>query len=304
MAFLADSPEADLSVISDDLFAAVRENDALTSIVVFRIIVVQGLAKESEILSLTKRLFDYTLNQSRVGLYATGFLAAIGQVGLQPLVIDPVIDDDFYILYERMLVDYLDKTKGMFYSNLSVAHKNILLGEHVQMRKARRNLNDKDLHAHYLEQAVQEQDWQFLDLLLFDVALQATVYESPEIALRSITVILSSPYEYVKNAVVDLLVRVRLYYPDLVGDFLEENELDDETRQLVNKRIVVEPFWGNFMQKKFNWMLVKAMQDTTIRREAANLLAKAPQCRDLAEFTEFAIKRAVNLIYGEPVFPE
>lgn len=299
VSFLADSPGADLSTISDDLFAAVRENDAMTSVVVFLIIVVQGLAKQSETLALVKQMCDYALDQPKVGFYAIVH-ASIGQVGLQY----SVIDDELYTLHERMLMAYLDKTKGVFYSNLSVAHTNICLGEHGRMRKVRMNPNDKDLHAHYLKQAIQGQDWQFLDLLLFDLAVQATVFENPEGALKSVAEILPASHKYVKNAVVDLVARTRFYYPDLVRDFLEEFELDDESRHLVNSRIFVEHPWGDFMQYKFVFLIGKALQDTAIRRETASLLAKATDCRDLTEFAEFALKRIVNLIYGEPVFPE
>ena len=302
VSFFAESPRSELKTISDDLFAAVRENDAMTSAVVFLIVVVQGMTNRRETLSLVRKLFDHALSQPRVGLYAMNFPGAIGQVGLHY----PVIDDEVYTLCEEMLMAYLDKTKGVFYSNLSVAHTNVLLGEHGRMRKARVNPNDKDLHTHYLNEAIQRQDWQFLDLLLFDLVVQATVFENPEGALKSATAILPPAHEHVKNAVVDLLARTRLYYPDLVRDFLEEHEheLDDETRRLVNSRIVVEHPWGNFMQYKFMWLMVRTLQSATIRKEVASLLARAPYCRDLSEFAEFAIKRVVNLVYGVLVFPE
>ena len=282
-----------------DLELAVEENDVMTATLVTLIIILQGVERPQRVAPIAASLFDYALNQSPPGVYPFNILYAVGQL---LLLSDSIDNDDLYKLHQEMCMAYLDKTKGIFYSNLGL-HRNLGLGEHGIMRSRRMNPQDLDLHSLYIQQALKNKDWSFLEfLLLVDVAALGTAFAEPEGALETLGVLLDSREERVRRYLVEVLARIRLHYPDLVDDFMDENAVDDQTKLQVRTKEAAENPWGDLLQDNAGMILLRVMQAPSVREKATWFLSQAPDCSNLQEFIELGFKVLIDFAYGQPVF--
>jgi len=292
------SAPKEISNISDDLMTTTMENDALTSFLVFLIINTEGVKKPEEILPLIEKMIKHALAQPVVGILPAYLIGSIGRIGLSA----PKIDNDLYHTSEITAKSYLEKTRGFFYSNIGSRHNNLAIGEHSVMRHIRKNPEDVDLYKHFLKFAVDEADWEFLDaLLLHDLIVIA--YETPREALESIKSLFPINDKEVFNRVAITLATIRVHHPDLVNDFVYEMDANDKLHQHISRLEITEDPWSHLFATASGKILLNLLETVEIREEFAWIMRRATQEKNLESLLSIAIKRVINKIAGDVIFP-
>jgi hypothetical protein len=284
-----------VETIRSDFLEAVVTNDALTSSLVWLILIPQSSTELEETLNLLVEIAHTALSQKRVGLYAAPAVTALAYIVAQ----QPKINDDLFQLSQHHLMQYLDKTQGVFYSNSGTPHNNPALGEYVSLINHRRNLEDTNLSAHYLEIALRENDREYLDRILLDLPVLANVFHGLNYALYAITKLFPLPNdpELFENTV-SALAKIRSYYPEIVDEFLLDIDGGDQIYNKVVRQESKEQPWVDLLQVSLGPAVIKLIQTPELRKELAKILKLAVEHQTLKGYLRAVITYVINVIAG------
>lgn len=292
------SSPRDISKIHDDLLKTVSENDTLTSLLMWLILISYGKVDTEKVLLIADELSKVALDQPTVGINACNLNIAIGHIGLSK----PSIDENLYQLHVRMVENYLNKTHSFFYSNHGAKHSNLSLGEHGLLRRARRNPADRDLSEYFLRLAVEWQDWEFLDALLFDAVAQATAFYNPKAALQSLEALFPISNDRIRIKIAKSLSIIRTHYPELVDEFLYSLDPNNDLYNQISRIESPENPWLDLIQAPSGTILLRLLETSEIRSLVASILGQATSEVNIEHFMSMALKRIINQISGVRVF--
>jgi hypothetical protein len=110
----------------------------------------------------------------------------------------------------------------------------------------------------------------------------------------------------VLNATARVLARLRTHYPELVEDFLIENEVPATIQsqiKVVGSTEKLQDLWSHQALTFWEDVFMLA-QDSQPQRMAYWLLGQAPNSKNMSEWMTLLFKIVINFLYGGPVFPD
>jgi hypothetical protein len=105
------------------------------------------------------------------------------------------------------------------------------------------------------------------------------------------------------EAMIDMLARMKVYYPDEVDDFLAENGVPESLIIAVKRRNTAETIAMSIENKAYFFLNDIMLGSQTLRDEFIYLLLYAVTAKSPNSWLKVFFKRVVNLVYGDKVFP-
>jgi len=290
-----ESPKM-INAIRSDLIDAVYANDALTSMLIWLIMIPQGRTEPKQTLELLEEIVQTDLSKKKVGLYAAPAVTAVGFIAVQ----QSEINDDLFIFCQKLIMQYLDRTQGgIFYSNQGVLHSNSALGEYVILLNRRRNPPDLNLCAYYLKIALHLHDNVAMKRHLVELPVLANVFQGQKYVLDAIEQLFPLPKDgELVDQISTALAKIRSYHPDLVDEFLLSIDKENELFYKVVRQESREQPWADLMNITSGAALIKLIQIPLIRKEMSKLLLLALEHRGLKRYLKEAVTHTINLIVG------
>lgn len=291
----------DINDILDELRDAIADNDSLTAVVVWFILLFEYKEFEDEDLKLIEELILFGLEQEPIGINMQALIQAVGFLGYQK----SVISDALYLTHQRVADEYLIKSRGTYYSKDGTAHPNAAITQHLVLRAKRDNLNDRDLFAEFLQKAVNEKDWGFVDRLLdslLTVVSGVIDMDLGKITLNSLKPLFPIKELELENRIMQFLAKMRLYYQEEVDFFLLEV---DEDNELLPKVLRVEPKeenWSEMINNTFASILIRMLDTPEVKNALVEMLSVPATHNDLNSSLKSVIKILINVVAGKNVF--
>ena len=294
-----DPDHGRIEELGDVMKRAFENDDLLTGAILSLALVAQGRKRPADIVPLIFELLGHMVSMSPRGVLAVQYLAgALYQVlGRQDSV-----DEETWKLVDYFASVPLDKTRGMLVSRTGKEYFCIsfLYPSLLYLKK----LGHPGLHLwkHYLRLAVAEENWEFLGDLLYLVGELALPYRAPNAALAILRELPSLSDETANQKVLDLLARIRFYYPDLVDEFLDVEGFPERFRSYVHDAAVKESIVQIVFSRLVSY-IIDTSQTESFRELFTSVVDMAVDCSTLGEWLNFLARRLSNTIYGAQIFP-
>jgi len=263
------------------------------------VLVAQGRKNPAGIVPLIVELFEYVMSLSPRCVPAAQYLSgALYEV----LRYQESIDDDMWETVDFFASTPLDKTKGILVSRIGREYFSLWLiyPSLLYLEK----LGHPPLHIwkRYIELAVEENDWELLKDLLHIAGELALPYHSPHAVIAILREISPLDDEIAVRNVLDLLARIRSYYPDLVDEYLDSEGFSEHHQSFVRDAAVEESFM-QIALSRFIAYAIEACQAESTQDLFISILDKAVDCSSLNEWLNYMVRKLANTIYGAQVFP-
>jgi hypothetical protein len=108
----------------------------------------------------------------------------------------------------------------------------------------------------------------------------------------------------IRESIIEVLARTRIYYPDQVDDFMELNNLDEQFTMAVRTHAPSETI-GDLLDLRglIFWEEAIVMGGSSeLWRKLEWLFGQLPNCRSFSQWLTILLKVAVNQVYGGSVF--
>jgi hypothetical protein len=295
-----DPDHGHIEDLGDVTKRALKNEDLLTWAVLTLALVAQGRERPADVIPVITELFEEALSMSPRGLWPVGTLTgALYEV----LRRQESIDEETWELVDYFPLAPLDKTRGILISKtgreyfcLHLVYPSLLYLE---------KLGHPALHLwrRYLALAVREENWKFLEDLLYTAGELAISYRAPNAALAILRELPPLSDETANREILNLLARIRLYYPDLVDEFLDVEGFPEQLRMYVSDTTAEESLI-EIVFYRFVVFVIDALQTESFRELFTSVLDRAVDCSTLGEWLNFLTRKLTNTVYGAQIFPE
>jgi len=252
-------------------------------------------------LPFLKQLFEAA--KSNVATYP--YLAAIYHVPFNALVRDRMNDEmfDFFVYTVEVCEEYYTQHPEMYHSRYAEAPQAPSVGSYILLQYRRAGT----LRTEWLETRIQanlsQHDLKFFDLLLTSEFPQLGLdFQEPGASLAALELFFKIGDAQINQMIQVYLSRLRIYYPDEVDDFLEEQQAPDAFRLQVRTNEPVERV-GELIGMRA-WYSIRdslLLGPPALRSQLIELFEKATDCQDTRAWMDYILRRLVNLIYGSQV---
>ena len=152
-----------------------------------------------------------------------------------------------------------------------------------------------------IQRAVAEKDIVFAKNTLFELTYLARDGYADS-ALQIVEALLDFPDGGVQDLVLGTLATIRAYEQELVDDFLDAHQFPPRTRDRVRTLTPAESLSGMWVVGGASFGLNAVIDYPYMQQLVQWVFRMAVDSRNLNQFLERLIARAINLVYGEPVF--
>jgi hypothetical protein len=98
-----------------------------------------------------------------------------------------------------------------------------------------------------------------------------------------------------------VLARIRLYYPDLLDNYLRENNAPMELVMKVQTTVVTENLWADFLISRVGSFMSEVLFIPVIRNLYLSAFQKAKNATSLEDWLVSNVKLVINFIYGKAI---
>ena len=284
-----------------DYLAAIHIDNVLLIFPTLMGLVAHGCRDPQAFLPFLKQLFEEA--KKDVGTYHA--LSDIANVADNILVHYPMIDElfDFFVQTVETCHVYDTKYPQVGRNRSSEAPKTKYLGPYIfhQYRRA------GTIRTAWFETPIQaelsENDILFFDLLItVELPFVAFERQEPRAALAALELFFKSGNAQVNQLIMAFLSRLRVYYPDEVEDFLEEQQAPDDFCLQVRTNEPVEKVGDLIGQRSLYFVRDSILLGSSeLRSQIQLLFAKAADCKDTRAWMQYMVRQWVNMIYGGQV---
>lgn len=276
-------------------------DEVLTGAVLGLDLIVQGRKDKETIVPIMKNLFDHQMELAPKGALAVQYIAA----ALYHLLrVEEELDDETWELVDHFATVPLEKEKGkrgMLVSGAGQEYFSISFLYPPLLYLAKLGQPGMHLWKRYLRLAVEEEDWNFLDDLLYLTGEIAIPFRSPNAAFTILRELLSMSNENVTPMIEDFLVRLRFYYPDMVDDFLDREEFSKQSIDHIYKTTAKESYM-QLVFSRFALFVIDGLYSESLLELLTSILDKAVDCSKMSEWVSIVMTELINAIYGEEIF--
>lgn len=164
-------------------------------------------------------------------------------------------------------------------------------------------INKTDWLGTRINAALARNDIAFFDFLIkTELPLVAIECRRPHIALDALALFFNRRSAEISPLIQSFLSRLRVYYPDEVDDFLEEQQASEEFRLQVRTNEPIETV-GELIGIR-SWLFFRddvIVGSPALRDRLIRALAKAADYDNPRAWVDYAFREVINLIYGSEV---
>ena len=210
-------------------------------------------------------------------------------------------------LYIKMVTTYLDRFKGIVRFNRRQRRMTwidaVSLAEQNEIVDAPLGPIAKE----YVNKIIYQHDTQWMiDFIRKEVTNRSIQAGHLQFAFGVLEMLINVDDIHVKEAVIELLAKLRVYYPNEVDDFMSIANCDNQFVLSVRKKVPSENI-GDLIGFRILifWQKAIVLNGSPQLWERVNLLLQQiPECKSLDQWLNFCFQFAVNEIYGKVIFDE
>ncbi len=288
-----------------DYLTALTIDNVLVSLTTLMGLVAHACSAPLAFLPFLKQLFE----EAKRDVATYPYLTVIANVAMEVLYRDPMNDEmfAFFVYTAGICQEYYAKHPETYHSRLAEAPQAAALAPYILFQYRRAGT----IKTEWLEtriQAALSQPHLKLKLKFFEFLLTSELPQvgienrEPRAALAVLELFFQSGNAEITHMIQAFLSRLRIYYPDEVDDFLEEQQALDEFRLQVRTNEPAEKV-GDLVGKR-SWFFIRdsvLLGSSELRSQLIVLFEKAAECKDMQAWVEYIIRQLVNLIYGGQV---
>jgi hypothetical protein len=110
-------------------------------------------------------------------------------------------------------------------------------------------------------------------------------------------------YDSIMRQLGKTLARFRLYYGDQVDNLLDDTNAPGPLKQIVQKTVVEEDLWGDYLAYRFGPLGIKTVFVPQIREILWTIFKLSLETKSMDKWFNLSLRHVVNFIYGGQVFP-
>ncbi len=179
------------------------------------------------------------------------------------------------------------------------------LGPYVLYQYRRSGTVDTIWLRSRIQTALDKGDRVFFQVLLgTELALTGIEMHSPQAALSAVALFFSKRTQEMLPYLTRFLARLRLFYPNEVDNFLNAEAAPEDFRLQVRTSEVSETIGDLIGIRAWHFFRDAALNTPTLRNILMRVVERAADCRNARQWTDYAVREVVNLMYGSEVFRE
>jgi hypothetical protein len=290
--------------MENDFLTAITMSDILIYLVTVTGLIAHGHAAPLAFLPFLKRLHEAAKSDVR----SYPYLADLAD-NLQILLLrDPTIDEvfDFYIYAVEVCHKYYAEYPQTLRSTSYGAAEALYLGPYIYLQYQRTGSVRSAWLETRLQAALSRNDEAFFKpLFTQELTLIGIERQKPRIALDALALffkdIMKTPAESnsgIRQLMQAFLARLRLYYPDEVDDFLEEQQAPHDFRLQVQTNEPVETMGVLVGDKARFFVLDDVMNSPNLLAQFMRILETAAEYKNARSWFDYFLREVINLIYG------
>ncbi len=209
-------------------------------------------------------------------------------------------------LFLSIVTRYLDHFQGRWWSNLMMRRFTCI--DLLCFAEAGDNTDIPitPIARSYVEKMIADKEYAWMrDIIQWEVTMRAVEMGQLRFAFSVLEMLVGVQESHIREAIIELLARTRVYYPDEVDDFMELSDLDERFIMAVRTRTPSETI-GDLLELRALtfWDEVIMTGSPKLWQKLIWLFGQLVECRSLAQWLAILLKTAVNQIYGGPVFTD
>jgi hypothetical protein len=232
-------------------------------------------------------------------------LADIANVAMNVLDRDPMNNEmfDFFVYAAEVCQEYYAKHPEMYHNRNAEAPQINGMHPYILFQYRRAGTVRTAWLETRIQTAIAENNLKFFEIMLTSELPQVGIEkQEPRAALAALEFFFKSGNAEITHMIQAFLSRLRVYYPDEVDDFLEEQQAPDDFRLQVRTNEPVERV-GDLMGKRAWSFAVDGvlLGSPELRSQLIGFFEKAAECKDPRGWMDYMLRRLINLIYGGQV---
>ena len=291
-----DAQNTDIRNLKETLLHLANERDILTAIIVIIMLKRHASRYPNRTLPIIREMFYRTIDANSPGPF--GIMVPSRSIFMQ----DHFVDRELYL---EMVTTYLERFQGKWWSNLQMRRYNyidsICFAENDSVDDTSLTPSAKKI----IETMIENQDYAWMkDVIELELTSHAIEVGNIKFTFSTLEMLINIDDSSVKNAIVELLARMYIYYPDEVDNFMYIQGLDKIFITQVHTHIVSESL-GDIIDYKLIMFYEKIFQSSESQifwQRFTWVLKQIPECKSLDEWAVIIFKFFVNEIYGDKVF--
>jgi len=265
-------------------------------------LVAHTIQEPLEFLSFLKRFFEEAAKDPMPNPY----LSDVPNVLVSVLDHDPTADReifDFFVHTVEVCQEYYTKRLRIPGLNRVIyAPAAMYLGPYILHQYQREGTVRTDWLETRINAAFSRNDIPFFESLLkTELPLVGIEMRRPRIVLDALALFFNSCNANAKigQMIQSFLARLRIFYPDEVDDFLEEQQAPEEFRLQVRTNEPIETVGELIGIRSWNFFRDDVIVGSpTLRAQLIRVLARAAECKNARAWIDYAIREVINLVYG------
>ncbi len=288
----------DIREIRSDLLDIVGERDVLIALLAIIVLRRHAIAHPEVTLPLVKELFDKAIEIDPPGPFS--IMVPSRAIFKQTEFLSKE-------LYLDMVTTYLDRFEGKWWSNLQMRRYSYL--DAVCLAEVGKVIDVPltPIARRYVEKMITDRNYSWIkDFIQLEVTLRAIEVGHLRFAFSALELLIDIQESSVREAIIELLARVRVYYPNEVDDFLERNNLEESFITAVHTRVASETI-GDLLDYRALIFWEEAIlnsESVELWRELIWLFGSLSECHSLEQWFTNLSKVVINEIYGDAVFTD
>jgi hypothetical protein len=235
-------------------------------------------------------------------------------VGVPPIVSEAILDRDASndVAFEVFLhavetcQDYYSSEFGRPAQLTSESPESAYLGSYIYYHFLRSGFVETDWLTSRINAALKRKDTAYFETVL-STHLPNTGIErgQPQAALDALCLFFKSGPSGLDQARHRFLSRLRLYYPDEVDSFLEEQQVAEDVRLQIQTSEPVETIGQLIGLRAFRFLRDDVIIGSPdLRSRVVRIFEQSIACKDTREWMSYLIREAVNIVYGSEALPQ
>jgi hypothetical protein len=289
--------------MESDYLAVIKVNSLLPNLVAVTGLVVHACAAPRAFLPFLKQLLEAA--KSDVAAYPC--LSDITNVALNVLYREPALDEvfDFFVHAVEVCHEYYAKHPEASRNRIGDVLKANFLAPYIFIQYRREGTVRTTWLETRIQAALSQNSLPFFERLLTTELQQVGIErQEPRAALMTVEMFFKSSNAEIKQMIQAFLSRLRIYYPDEVEDFLEEQQAPKEFRLQVRTNEPVEQVGDLLGLRSLSFLRESILLGSSeLRFELIDLFQKAADCESARAWMDYFIRKVINFIYGGEALP-
>jgi hypothetical protein len=210
------------------------------------------------------------------------------------------IKAETWAIYTEIQRKYMD-AGGLYYLPNQPKYEAGYIDAYTLIDIQKMNNTNPTLFSEYFSRAINGEPAPSIPGLLGEAASLAVVGKQPRTALSAMQPLIHHKDKDVQELFSKVLARIRLYYPDLIEDYLIESNAPPELTMKVQTTVVRENIWADFLISRIGGFLSEVLFVSEFREVFLLAFKNASTAKSLEEWLIKVLRLIVNYIYGKNI---